>query len=149
MDEDHDRSYGQYVDAIKTLHGELAARHLRTLMWNDSACHWPQAAIHRDKALEAERQVPKDVIHVLWDYGNWDPAALSRLRESGFDLWGAPGGKPELVRHMRDGLLKVGGMGILLTNWTPCVASRREELLTRISVCGPVCSGQITGGERK
>jgi hypothetical protein len=140
MDEDHDRSYPQYVDAIKTLHAGLAARNLHTLIWNDSACHWPQAAIHRDKSLAAERELPRDVIHVLWDYGDWDAPALSRIREAGFDLWGAPGGKPENVALMRDQLLAVGGIGILLTNWIPCIPSQAENLLNTIRVCGPVCS---------
>ncbi|MBN1517687.1 hypothetical protein JXA32_14080 [Candidatus Sumerlaeota bacterium] len=141
MDEDHDRSYRQYVKAIKTLRDGLVTRHLRTLFWNDSACHWPETAIHRDKALEAERHLPKDVIHVLWDYGNDDLDALSRIREEGFEPWGAPGGNPELVAGMRDRLLEVGGAGILLTHWIPCIPSRRQELLDRIQTCGPVCSG--------
>jgi hypothetical protein len=140
MDEDHARSYGQYVEAIKTLHTGLTARKLRTLIWNDSACHWPQAAIHRDKSLEAERVLPRDVVQVLWNYGDWDGTAFGRIREAGFDLWGAPGGKPELVARMRDRLLAAGGMGILLTNWIPCIPSRAENLLHLIRTCGPVCS---------
>ncbi|MCX7933729.1 MAG: hypothetical protein N3A66_00545 [Planctomycetota bacterium] len=141
MDEDHDRSYGQYVEAIKTLRDGLAARQLRTLIWNDSACHWPQAAIHRDKSLEAEKKAPKDVIHVLWDYGDWDLAALERIRQDGLEDWGAPGGKPELVAHMRDALLRVGGGGIILTHWKPCIPARSAELLEHIRLCGPVAAG--------
>lgn len=141
MDEDHDRSYGLYVDAIKTLHAGLAQRHLKTLIWNDSACWWRQSAIHRDKSLAAEKAVPRDVIHVLWDYEDWDKgASLRRIREAGFDLWGAPGGKPELVKIMRDQLLDVGGSGILLTQWIPCIPANRERILGRIRTCGPVCS---------
>ena len=140
MDEDHERSYEQYVEAIKTLHSGLSTRKLRTLIWNDSACHWPQAAIHRDKSLEAEQALPRDVIQVLWDYGDWDATAPQRIREAGFDLWGAPGGKPDLVAHMRDRLLAVGGTGILLTNWIPCIPSRAENLLQVIRACGPICS---------
>jgi hypothetical protein len=141
MDEDHARSYRQYVAAIKTLHEGLASRGLRTLIWNDSACHWPSAEIHRDKSLAAEKELPRDIIHVLWDYPGNDPDALRRIREEGFDLWGAPGGKPELVILMRDILKSVGGTGILLTHWIPCIPSRREELLGLIRTCGPVCSG--------
>jgi len=141
MDEDHARSYRQYVEAIKTLHAGLKARSLRTLVWNDSACRWPAAEIHRDKALAAEQEIPKDVIEVLWDYGDWDPAALLRIRKAGFELWGAPGGTPELVARMRDRLLAVGGTGMLLTHWTPCVPARRDDLLGRIRACGPAYSG--------
>ncbi len=139
MDEDHSRSYRQYVAAIRTLHDGLAARGLRTVIWNDSACHWPAAEIHRDKSLEAERAAPKDVVQVLWDYGDWDAAALARIRGAGFDLWGAPGGKPENVTAMRNRLRQVGGSGILLTRWRPCVAAQRQELLDFIAACGPLC----------
>lgn len=141
MDEDHDRSYRQYVTAIGTLHGGLKERNLRTLIWNDSACHWPQAEIHREKSLMAEREAPRGVTHVLWDYDDWDPGALQRIRDAGLDLWGAPGGKPEQVSNMRDRLLKIGGTGILLTHWIPCIPARSEELLGRVRVCGPVCGG--------
>jgi hypothetical protein len=139
MDEDHDRSYKQYIEAIKTLHAGLAARKLRTMIWNDSACHWPQAAIHMEKSLAAEPAIPKDIIQVLWDYADWDANALRRIRDAGFDLWGAPGGKPELVARMRDRLLAVGAIGILLTQWKPCIPSQREKLLEVIRTCGPVC----------
>ncbi len=141
MDEDHSRSYGQYVEAIKTLHAGLAERKLRTLIWNDSACRWASAAIHRDKSLEAERLAPKDITHVFWDYDDWDPEGPSRIRGLGLDLWGAPGGRPELVARMRDRLLDAGGSGILLTQWTPCVPARRDALLERIRLCGPACRG--------
>ena len=42
MDEDHDRAYGQYVEAIVTLRKLLKARGLRTIIWNDSAYDWPE-----------------------------------------------------------------------------------------------------------
>ena len=141
MDEDHDRSYGLYVEAIKTLHANLTERHLRTLIWNDSACWWRQAAIHKDKSLAAERELPRDVTHILWDYEDWDgEVSLRRIRKAGFDLWGAPGGKPELVAKMRDRLLTVGGTGILLTQWIPCIPSRKAELIRMIQTCSPICS---------
>jgi len=142
MDEDHWRSYRQYVEAIKTLHRGLKERGLRAVIWNDSACEWPAAEIHRAKSLAAEKAIPRDVVQVLWDYGGVKPDILRRIREEGFELWGAPGGKPEQVEKMRDALLACGGTGILLTRWTPCVAANRESLLDLILTCGPPCQHQ-------
>lgn len=139
MDEDHWRSYRQYVEAIKTLRAGLETRGLRTLIWNDSACQWPAAEIHKEKSLVAERELPRDVIQVLWDYGNWDPEAFARIRNEGFDVWGAPGDDPQQIKDMRDRLLKVGGSGMVLTRWTPCTPANREKLLDRIRLCGPLC----------
>lgn len=141
MDEDHDRSYSQYVGAIKTLHAGLSERKLRTLIWNDSACWWRQAEIHKDKSLAAEKEISRDVIQILWDYEDWSgDIGMRRIREAGFELWGAPGSKPELVAKMRNHLLTVGGKGILLTKWIPCIPSRQDEIISFIKDCGPLCS---------
>ncbi|MBN1250465.1 MAG: hypothetical protein JXC32_22570, partial [Anaerolineae bacterium] len=129
MDEDHWRSYDQYVAAIQTLHGGLAKRGLRTLIWNDSACLWPQAAIHRDKSLAAEARAPKEVVHIVWDYNGADEGILSRVKDAGFDLWGAPGHSAPLVARMVEALHAVGGSGVLLTRWIPCVEANREALV--------------------
>ena len=140
MDEDHWRSYSQYVRAIETLRAGLAKRGLRTVIWNDSACHWPAADIHREKSLYAEERISKDIIQVLWDYGAWDSGALKRIRDRGFDLWGAPGTDPKHVAQMKNDLLSCGGMGILLTRWIPCILENRQTLLENIRTVGPLCS---------
>lgn len=46
MDEDHWRSYEQYIAAINILQKGLQERHLRPIIWNDSSCTWSRAAIH-------------------------------------------------------------------------------------------------------
>ncbi|MGC9520316.1 MAG: hypothetical protein ACP5HG_00365 [Anaerolineae bacterium] len=140
MDEDHWRSYDQYVAAIRRLRAGVKARGLRTLIWNDSACLWPQAAIHRDKSLEAEKRGPRDVIHIVWDYSGADLDALKRVADAGLEVWGAPGREPHLVTDMRDALLEVGGTGILLTRWVPCTQATEEELRNHIRTLGPLCS---------
>jgi len=140
MDEDHWRSYRQYVAAIHSLRDRLAERKLRTLIWNDTGSDWPEAEIHRDKSLLAEQEGPRDVIHVLWDYQRVDTAILRRIRDAGLDLWGAPGPKAELAAKMRDELLAVGGSGMLLTRWKPCIAENRDSLLEHIATIGPICS---------
>lgn len=141
MDEDHWRSYDQYVAAINTLHAGLQKRKLRTVIWNDSACLWPQAAIHREKSLIAEKAIPRDIVQVLWDYDTVKLENLHRIREGGFELWGAPGRNPARVTSFRDALLGCGGTGILLTRWTACIEANREMLLNHIRTLGPLCSG--------
>jgi hypothetical protein len=140
MDEDHWRTYDQYVAAIERLHSGLAERHLRTLIWNDSACLWPQAAIHREKSLAAEARAPREVVHIVWDYSGADEAILSRVKEAGFEVWGAPGHTAPLVARMVEVLHSVGGGGVLLTRWAPCVEANRADLLESLRVLGPLCS---------
>jgi hypothetical protein len=139
MDEDHSRSYSQYVRAIERLRTGLMQRELRTVIWNDSACHWPHADIHREKSLYAEERIPHDIIEVLWDYGSWDESALKRIADCKFDLWGAPGTDPQQVTTMRNNLLACGGTGILLTRWIPCIPENRESLLDHVRKLGPLC----------
>ncbi len=139
MDEDHSRSYTQYVRAIETLHTGLARRGLRTCIWNDSACGWPGAEIHKEKSLYAEERIPRDIVQVLWDYATVDRSGLQRIRDRGFDLWGAPGTDPQRVQEMRAGLLACGGSGLLLTRWIPCRPENRDSLLAHIRAIGPLC----------
>ena len=140
MDEDHERSYLQYTEAITTLRDGLKERGLRTLIWNDSAINYPTGFIHRDKSRFAEPRLPKDVIHVVWNYRCVPVTDLERIRQAGFDVWGAPGGTPELVTGMRDALADCGGSGILLTRWIPCIPANRETLVELVRGCGPLCS---------
>jgi hypothetical protein len=142
MDEDHWRSYEQYVAAIDVLHAELEKRNLRTVIWNDTACLWPQAAIHRDKSLAAEAGVDKDIVHVLWDYSSVQPEILRRIRSAGFEVWGAPGREPDLVAGMRDALLDCGGTGILLTRWVACTDANRDVLMRDVRTLGPICAAE-------
>jgi hypothetical protein len=139
MDEDHARSSRQYLAAIHTLHDGLARRGLRTVIWNDSACGWPAAEIHKDKSLLAEWGAPRDVVHVVWSYWGADAALFRRVRDAGFELWGAPGGKPDQVRDMRQALEETGAGGILLTHWSPCVPANRDKLLAHVRTLGPLC----------
>ena len=141
MDEDHWRSNGQYVSAINRLHAGLATRGLRTVIWNDSASLYPRGAIHRDKSLVAEAIVPKDIVHVVWDYGGAPAETLRRIRMAGFEVWGAPGRDAALVAEMCEAVKQAGGSGLLLTRWMPCVERNRQELVESLLTLGPVCSG--------
>jgi hypothetical protein len=140
MDEDHDRGLALYVKAIKTLRSGLKERGLRPIIWNDAACAWPEAETHREKSLHAVEKLPKDVVHVLWDYSGAKMKELKRIREAGFPLWGAPGRDTALVRKMVKALQKVGGRGVLITRWKPCTPDQRQEIEAHIRLVGPVCA---------
>jgi hypothetical protein len=138
MDEDHDRSYPQYIEAIEKLHAGLGDRGLRAVMWNDSACQPPCTRIHFEKALAAEEAIPRDVVQVLWDYATKRDDHVRRICERGFDLWGAPGGDPAQATAIRDAVLQHGGEGLLLTSWARCEQSTKARLLRSIRRMGPI-----------
>ena len=142
MDEDHWRSLPQYAKAITRLHKGLSQRKLRAMVWNDTACTWPAALTHAEKAQYAETRSPRAVAEVLWQY--WDDAktrdrAMRRITAAGHELWGAPGATPEHVSSMRDALIRRGGQGILLTKWIPCVRANRDALIEHVRTLGPCC----------
>jgi hypothetical protein len=143
MDEDHSRSYMQYVDAILRLHSGLEERGLRTIIWND-CLHLgrPDAVIHAEKSLLAEAQIPKDIVQIPWHYQVVAPAIIQHLVQAGFETWAAPGRTPELVSGWKRAILEHAGSGLLLTLWIPCVESNRVQLLDLIRTLGPICSNQ-------
>jgi hypothetical protein len=140
MDEDHDRSYTLYAEAIQRLRDGLHERNLRAVMWNDSACMWPQAYIHLEKALFAEKRIARDIVQLVWDYRGTEPKIFRRLKRRGFELWGAPGSKPENAARCRDALLRIGGVGAIITQWVPLRPGQRKALLRTVRSCGAVLS---------
>lgn len=140
MDEDHNRSYSQYVEAIGRLREGLKKRGLRAVMWKDAQT-WADAQIHREKSDFAEDRIPRDVVQVPWCYRETRPEVVKRLCGKGFEVWGAPGGEPEQVRNWRRDMLRCDGKGLLLTRWIPCRPGNRKQLLGLIRACGPACAG--------
>lgn len=139
MDEDHDRSHQQYVDAIVRLHDGLKKRKLRTVTWSDSALDYASGQVYREKSERAERDCPRDVVRLLWNYWMVPEKEMRTIRRRGFELWGAPGARtPELLNRFKEALLKAGGNGMVMTHWAPCIADRREDLLKRINEYGPL-----------
>lgn len=139
MDEDHDRSARQFAAAICTLADGLKQRGLRAVMWKDSPIIGGAWECHGEKSRAAERTTPKDVVQVPWGYREARPKVVQSLRKKGFEVWGATGGKPELVRAWRDAVLRYGGTGIFLTAWRPCRPGNRKAFLDLIRTCGPLC----------
>jgi len=138
MDEDHNRSYSQYVATIAALRKRLKQRGLRTLMWSDAAISYPNGQIFVEKAQAALAHCAKDVVQVLWAYGDIPTKAAKQVVDSGHELWGAPGwsdakqaaGYVALCRRL-------GATGLLMTRWMKCVAENRQELLDCIHRTGP------------
>jgi len=143
MDEDHNRSYAQYAEAIRVLRAGLRKRGLRTMMWNDSAIAYGPGFIHRDKAIYAEREIPKDVVQVLWNYSYVPSEHIRRIAKEGFELWGAPGWrKPEQAAGFVAEVRRSGGKGLLMTRWEPCRPGNRRGMIEQIRRYGPVFRGE-------
>ena len=138
MDEDHNRAYSQYNEAIRTLHAGLAERGLRTVIWNDSP-RTGKGLVTADKSRAAEGFIPKDIVQVPWNYRERQTEHIRRLCEEGFEVWGAPGWTPELVSAWREDIVRYGGTGLLLTRWIPCQRSNRTEFMDVLRNAGPSC----------
>jgi hypothetical protein len=142
MDEDHERSYSQYVEALRVLRAGLRKRHLTMAAWSDSALGYPSGQIYREKSEMAEDLLPRDSVRVLWDYRTVPGAAVRRIRRLGHELWGAPGARdPKQVLGFRRALLRAGGSGMVMTRWVKCSADNRAMLLDLIRTLGPVYCG--------
>jgi len=144
MDEDHDRAYSQYIEAIKQLHAGLKKRKLRTLIWNDTGIEYDTGLIHREKSLVAEKAIPRDIVQVLWRYDAVPAASIKRIRKLGFELWGAPGSRDAAgAAAFREAVLRAGGNGLLMTMWSPCRRPNRRRLLDAIHRMGPAYRGEV------
>jgi hypothetical protein len=142
LDEDMDRSHRQFALAVRTLAEGVKERGLRAVMWKDSPIITPGIwEGPGEKSRAAEKTTPKDVVQVPWGYRKADPDLVRHLCRKGFEVWGATGGKPELVRAWRDACLRYGGTGIFLTAWRPCRPGNRKAFLEQIRTCGPLCKG--------
>jgi hypothetical protein len=141
MDEDHDRSHRQFAEAICTLAEGMKERDLRAVMWKDSPVTGGAWECHGEKSRAAEKTTPRDVVQVPWGYRDVRADVVRSLKRKGFEVWGATGGNPDLVREWRDALLRQGGSGILLTAWRPCRPGNCKAMLDQIRTCGPLCAG--------
>jgi hypothetical protein len=140
MDEDHDRSYSQYVAALVTLQTGLTKRGLRTVAWSDSALDYVSGDIYREKSLVAEERIPRTGVRVVWNYWAVPAAVFRQVHDQGHELWGAPGhASEEHVLEFKQALLKAGGTGMLMAQWlVPCRTSNRQTLLANIRRFGPL-----------
>lgn len=139
MDEDHDRAYSQYIEAIITLHEGLKERELRPMVWNDSACKLREQQIFVEKSLAAEKKIPRDIVQIVWDYTDVQPEIIRRLSERGFEVWAAPGREDSRqVLGWKQAVLDHGGEGLLMTTWLPSNRSTLPKILHLIRRFGPI-----------
>jgi hypothetical protein len=142
MDEDHERSYTQYLQALLCLRTGLKKRKLRMVSWSDSGLDYASGDIYREKSLAAERKLPSDCVRLMWNY--WAiPAPIMRgIRKNGLELWGAPGwNDAKQVEAFRDALLAAGGTGLVMTRWIACRKNNRRTFLDLIRNIGPLYKG--------
>jgi hypothetical protein len=138
MDEDHERSYTQYVAAIKTLRSALKARKLRTICWSDLALTYPTGEIYQEKCRAAEAQTPKDIVRLLWDYSHIPTKVMRKTIALGFEQWAAPGHQRlEQTMAFRKSLIACGGTGLVMTHWKNCDQAHEAELSGRIRTFAP------------
>jgi len=139
MDEDHYRSVSQYVDAIKILHAKVGKHNLKTVMWNDT-CYENRnvgAQVYADKCRAAEPLLPKDMVHILWDYDLTHKGIVRRLTDMGFEVWVAPGRNKNQIAQWKKILLTEGGTGMLMTNWIKCSKKKQPRILTMLNNLAP------------
>jgi hypothetical protein len=133
MDEDHNRSYSQYVEAVRRLDAGIRTRGLTSLSWSDSGLDYPSGQIYVEKSLAAEDQLPTALVRVLWNYWAVPEAAARSILAHGNRLWCAPGHKDAAqTRAFRDLTKELGGDGIVMTHWIIATAANEETLITAI-----------------
>ncbi len=118
----------------------VEARGLQAVMWKDREVICPASGRRRVRSPAPPRsRCPPASSRCPGATARPTRRLVRRLRRKGFEVWGAPGGQPELVREWRDALLKYGATGILLTAWRPCRPGNRKHFLDLIRTCGPLC----------
>ena len=143
MDEDHERSYSQFVAAVETLQTGLKQRGLRPVLWSDSSLDYASGDIYREKSLLVEDRVAGDGIRLLWNYWAVPADIMRTITSQGHELWGAPGWSSEQqVSDFREALVAAGGTGMVMTRWAPCRRSNHQELLDPIRLLGPLYAGK-------
>jgi len=142
MDEDDTRTHGQYIKAVLKLRQGLKERGLRTIIWNDTALG-RRRPWHTRKSIAAEKELPKDIVQVVWDYKHARPSVVKRILDEGFDVWVAPGKKTIQVLRWEKYVIKYGAKGLVMTTWLPCRPHNRSRMLNLIQMVGPVYSSGL------
>jgi hypothetical protein len=142
MDEDHDRSLGQYVSALRTLRAGLKERKLRMIAWSDSAVDYASGELYREKSRRAEAELPHDTVRLLWNYWSVPRNDIRAIRKQGHELWCAPGWNDrKQAEGFRDAARDNGATGIVMTRWIACRPENEKTLLAQIRSYGPVFRG--------
>jgi hypothetical protein len=141
MDEDHERSCRQFVDALRTLRTGLSRRRLRMVAWSDSSLDYDSGQVYREKSELAEKQLKPGTVRLLWNYWAVPSAEMKTIARNGHELWGAPGWNDEKqVAAFREALGAAGGTGMIMTRWIGCWPRNRKQLLGQIRKYAPYYS---------
>jgi hypothetical protein len=151
MDEDDTRSPEEYRRDLHRLHRELKKRKLRMAMWADVCHRW--RAQQRWKEIPAIRSLPRDIILMPWFYEAVPEDWVKRLLGWGFEVIGTSScwlkrrkgrrAKAPLdnTRGWARAVARLGGSGVVVTNWIKCSRENRAALLKTVRLCGPILSG--------
>lgn len=88
MDEDHERSCRQFVDALRTLKAGLSKRRLRMVAWSDSSLDYPSGQTYREKSALAEKELASGSVRLMWNYWAVPSAEMKSVTGHGHELWG-------------------------------------------------------------
>lgn len=138
MDEDHNRSYTQFVEATRRLDEGVRARGLTTLTWSDSGLGYASGQIHAEKSQRAEAEADDRIVRILWNYSAVPEDAARAIVACGKRLWCAPGRRdPAQIAGFRDLAKELGGDGIVMTNWQIASPPNEDDLVESIRRAGP------------
>ncbi len=128
---------------IEAFHAHLTQQGIRTVIWNDM-CYLNRnvhAQVFADKSLAAAPRLPRDIIHMLWDYDIAQEGYTAQLKEWGFDVWVAPGTEPDIITGWRRIVEEEGGDGLVLTPWVKLDAQSAPDLITQVRTLAPAYRG--------
>jgi hypothetical protein len=94
-----------------------------------------------EKALAAEDNTARDIVHVLWDYTPLEARVAERIRDmrsKGLEVWIAPGKRPDDVGQWKQLALQTGCSGMVMTVWQPVTEGNLRRFLDDIGRVGPI-----------
>ena len=106
-----------FASDVKRLHGFLAKKGLRVMMWPDMLVPWRNGGPPRDvhKALDL---LPKDIVMCDWDYRSArEFKGVSYFREAGFETTVTPWYDPTNNCHFASAGRAAGALGLIGSTW--------------------------------
>lgn len=119
---------------VEKLHGFLAERQVRTMMWGDLLLRPGEApdAAHGGEPHDfarARERLPRDVIICDWHYGTFEQyPSLSLFKSEGFDVIGACWFNPQNIARLSRAARQAQAWGLLQTTWTGYDGNRTAPL---------------------
>ena len=110
------------------------------MIWNDGSYlnRRSHAQVFGEKIFAAAPDIPRDVVHMVWDYDVAKKGILEPYVDLGFPVWVAPGTDPDVIKAWKSVMRKEGGSGLILTRWIKCDKERKDEILSLVRELGPM-----------